>query len=135
MDASAPPAGSDPILDDGVDLRENVPAGAPVWAILLHDLLTRPTGFPGPARFAALMLIDASLILITLLAVVMTMPGTVSTAFHDRPSLMFFFSLVAVFTLCLTGLYWRSWRFLSFGDGITLSTAVAGGAAGARDGR
>ena len=96
MDASAPPAGSDPILDELADPRAEFSAGAPVWAILLHDLLTRPTGFPGPARFAALMLIDASLILGTLLLVVMAIPGAVSAAFYDRPSLMFFFSLVAV---------------------------------------
>ncbi|WP_197689944.1 nucleoside-diphosphate sugar epimerase/dehydratase [Sphingobium herbicidovorans] len=119
------------MLDDLADRRAGVPADAPVWAVLLHDLLTRPTGFPGPARFAALMLIDASLILVTLLLVVMAVPGDVSAAFYDRPSLMVFFSLVAVFTICLTGLYWRSWRFLSFGDCIALSTAVAGGAAAA----
>lgn len=131
MDASAPPAGSDPLLDDLADPRAEVSAGGPGWAILLHDLLTRPTGFPGPARFAALMLIDASLILTTLLLVVMAIPGSVSAAFYDRPSLMIFFTLVAVFALCLTGLYWRSWRFLSFGDCIALSTGVAGGATAA----
>ncbi len=131
MDASSPPAGSDPLLNELSQSRAEVLPGTPLWALLLHDLLTRPTGFSGPARFAALMLIDGSLVLLTLLLVVMAMPSPVSAAFYGRPSLMFFFSLTAVFTLCLTGLYWRSWRFLSFDDCIALTTAVAGGMAAA----
>lgn len=131
MGVNAPPAVSDPLFDDPDESRPEVTGGAPLWAVLLHDVLTRPTGFPGPTRFAALMLIDGSLILLTLLLAVMSVPGPISAAFYDRPSLMFFFSLVAVFTICLTGLYWRSWRFLSFGDGIAISTAVAGGMAAA----
>ncbi|HEX7742914.1 MAG TPA: nucleoside-diphosphate sugar epimerase/dehydratase [Sphingobium sp.] len=128
---SAPPAVSDPILDELARSRDDVARGAPLWAVLLHDVLTRPTGFQGPTRFAALMLIDGMLVLLTLLLVVLAVPGPVSAAFYDRASLMVFFSLVAVFTLCLTGLYWRSWRFMSFGDGIALSTSVAGGMAAA----
>ncbi|WP_340266371.1 polysaccharide biosynthesis protein [Sphingobium mellinum] len=131
MGVNAPPAVSDPFLDDLTDSQADRGRGAPLWAVLMHDVLTRPTGFPGPTRFAALMLIDGSLILLTLLLAVMAVPGPISAAFYDRPSLMFFFSLVAVFTICLTGLYWRSWRFLSFGDGIAISTAVAGGMAAA----
>ncbi|HKY80747.1 MAG TPA: polysaccharide biosynthesis protein, partial [Sphingobium sp.] len=131
MAVSAPPTTTDPLLDELAEPRDDVSRGAPIWAVLLHDVLTRPTGFQGPTRFAALMLIDGTLVLLTLLAVVLAVRGPVSAAFYDRASLMFFFSLVAVFTLCLTGLYWRSWRFMSFGDGIALSTSVAGGMAAA----
>jgi len=129
MAVSTSPAASEPYFDELVQTRKNLADGGPLWAILLHDLLTRPTGFPAPARFAALMLIDGALVLLTLLFVVLAIPGAVSDAFYNRPSLVLFFSLTAVFTICLTGLYWRSWRFLSFGDGIAISTAVLGGIA------
>ncbi|BAV65641.1 polysaccharide biosynthesis protein [Sphingobium cloacae] len=136
MAASIPPAQydpfpADPLPDDPEEDEVQIATGAPLWAVLLHDMLTRPTGFPAPARFAALMLIDGALVLLTLLLVVLAIPGPVSAAFLDRPSLMLFFSMAAVFTLCLTGLYWRCWRFLSFGDCIMLSTAVAGSMAAA----
>jgi O-antigen biosynthesis protein WbqV len=129
MAVSTSPAASEPYFDELGERRKKFADGGPLWAILLHDLLTRPTGFPGPARFAALMLIDGTLILLTLLLVTLAIPGAVSSAFYGRPSLMGFFSLTAVFTICLTGLYWRSWRFLSFGDGIAISTSVMGGMA------
>lgn len=131
MVVSAPVAVVDPRLDELADQGAEVPRGAPLWAVLLHDLLTRPTGFQGPVRFAALMLIDATLIVLTLLLMVLAVPGPISAAFYERASLIFFFSVVAAFTLCLTGLYWRSWRFMSFGDGVVLSTSVAGGMAAA----
>jgi O-antigen biosynthesis protein WbqV len=120
MAVSAPGSAADPLLDELAERGPDVPRGAPLWAVLLHDLLTRPTGFQGPFRFAALMLIDATLIVLTLLLMVLAFPGPISAAFYERASLIFFFSVVAVFTLCLTGLYWRSWRFMSFGDGVVL---------------
>ncbi|WP_022683591.1 polysaccharide biosynthesis protein [Sphingobium bisphenolivorans] len=116
-------------FDEMAESRKKIADGAPLWAVLLHELLTRPTGFPGRTRFVALMMIDGALILSTMLLVVLAIPGPISAAFHGRPSLIALFCLTALFTISLTGLYWRSWRFLSFGDCIAISTAVGVGMA------
>jgi FlaA1/EpsC-like NDP-sugar epimerase len=132
MASNAAPAPSDRRSEDTADLIEpadhvSEPALPPRWAPLLHDLLTRPIGSPRGTRFAAVILIDGLLVILTLLVVVLAIPTPISSAFYARPSLMVLFTIVAMLSFVLTGLYWRSWRFLSFGDCIALTNAVGVG--------
>lgn len=114
----------------GEDMARD-PASPALLSQLISHLLSRPTRISPPVRFAALMLIDGMLVLSTLLLVMFALRSPVSALLHDRLSLVMVFCLISLSSFCLAGLYWRSWRFVSFEDSVAIGAALAGGLAAA----
>lgn len=75
-------------------------------------------------RVAVIATLDLMAVAATLL-IALTSKGMHVTA--GPPGVVLLFSILAVSAFFLTGLYQRSWRFLSFGDGLFLTLSVAVG--------